>query len=405
MVVGVAEAVGFRGVKHFKTLRVSRRQVAGRPLDADRIVGVRGGGEQNQAQPLQVREYGHAGKFLQEFAMREILVGLLLTAQCAAGGEFAMGVDVSFLKQAGARGAVFRDDGVAKPALQIFKERGFNWVRLRLFHSPTNLPNNLEYTIASAKEAKRLGFKLLLDLHYSDSWADPAKQWPPKAWAGLTHTQLMTAVFEYTRDTLRAFHDAGASPDMVQPGNEITPGMLWPDGKLPEHWDNFADLLRAGIAGIRAAGQPTRVMIHIDRGGDWPATKTFFDELQQRGVEFDVIGQSFYPWWHGSLSDLEENLRRTSERYAKDIIVVETAYAWRPMNYRDGGAPFPETPAGQRAFWEQINRIVRGAARGRGVFWWEPAVTGRLRGRGMFDDDGNALPVLTAGPQNRHQNQ
>ncbi len=316
-----------------------------------------------------------------------------------------MGVDVSFLKQAEQRGAVFKDGGEAKPALQIFQEHGFNWVRLRLFHSPTNLPNNLEYTLASAREAKRLGFKLLLDFHYSDSWADPAKQWPPKAWAGMTHTQLVAAVFEYTRDTLRALDAAGAMPDMAQPGNEITPGLLWPDGKLPEHWDNFADLLKAGIAGIRAAGKPTRAMIHIDRGGDWKTTKWFFDELQKRGVQFDVIGLSFYPWWHGSLADLEENLRRTGEAFAKDIILVETAYAWKPMNYRDGGAPFPETPAGQREFWEQINRVVRRAPRGCGVFWWEPAVSGRLRGRGMFDDDGNALPVLTAGPQNRHQNQ
>ncbi len=337
--------------------------------------------------------------------MREILIGLLLTVPWATAGEFAVGVDVSFLKQAQERGTVFKDGGVAKPALHIFKEHGFNWVRLRLFHSPTNLPNNLEYTLASAREAKRLGFKLLLDFHYSDSWADPAKQWPPKAWAGMTHTQLVTAVFDYTRDTLRAFDAAGAMPDMVQPGNEITPGLLWPDGKLPEHWDNFADLLKAGIAGIRAAGKPTRVMIHIDRGGDWKTTKWFFDELQKRGVEFDVIGLSFYPWWHGPLTNLEENLRRTGETYAKDIILVETAYAWKPMHDREGGAPFPETPDGQREFWAEINRIVRRAPRGRGVFWWEPAVSGRLRGRGMFDDDGNALPVLTAGPQNRHQYQ
>ena len=334
--------------------------------------------------------------------MRKILA-LLLLVRGAVAGEFVTGADVSFLKQAEDRGVAFKDDGVAKPGLQILREHGYNWVRLRVFHSPTNLPNNLEYTIASAKEAKKLGFKLLLDFHYSDGWADPEKQWPPKAWAGMTHSQLVAAVFEYTRNTLRAFDAAGVMPDMVQPGNEITPGMLWPDGKLPEHWDNFADLLKAGI---RAVNKPTRVMIHIDRGGDWKRTKWFFDELQKRGVEFDVIGQSYYPWWHGSLADLHTNLNFMAEAYRKDIIVVEAAYAWKPMNYRNSVAPFPETPAGQREFWEELNRIVRSSPRGCGVFWWEPAVaTGRLRGRGMFDDDGNGLPVLTAGPQQRHENQ
>lgn len=319
-------------------------------------------------------------------------------------GEFAAGVDVSFLRQAEDRGAVFKDHGVVKPALQIFNERGYNWVRLRLFHSPTNLPNNLEYTLASAKDAKRLGFKLLLDFHYSDSWADPEKQWPPKAWTGMTQSQLVMAVFEYTRDTLRAFDAAGVMPDMVQPGNEITPGMLWPEGRLPEHWDNFTELLKAGIAGIHAAGK-SRVMIHIDRGGDWPRTKWFFDELQKRGVKFDVIGQSFYPWWHGSLEDLRTNLNFMAETYRKDIIVVETAYAWKPLNYRSGGAPFLETPAGQLEYWEAVNRVVRSTPRGCGVFWWEPALSGRHNGRAMFDDAGNALPVLTAGTQQRHENQ
>jgi arabinogalactan endo-1,4-beta-galactosidase len=335
--------------------------------------------------------------------MRKILGALLLSTYCAIAGEYTSGVDVSFPKQAEDRGVVFKDNGVAKPALQIFREHGFNWARLRLFHSPTNLPNNLTYTVASAKEAKKLGFKLLLDFHYSDGWADPDKQWQPKAWAGMTHSQLVQAVFEYTRDTLRAFDEAGVAPDMVQPGNEITPGMLWPDGKLPERWNNFADLLKAGI---RAIKKPTRVMIQIDRGGDWKQTKWFFDELQKRGVEFDVIGQSYYPWWHGSLADLETNMNFMAETYRKDIVVVETAYAWRSLNYRDGGAPFPETPAGQREFWEEINRIVRNSPRGCGVFWWEPAVAaGRLRARGMFDDEGNSLPVLSTGAQQRHENQ
>ena len=119
-------------------------------------------------------------------------------------------------------GTVFKEDGQAKPGLQIFKDHGYNWIRLRLFHTPTRLPNNLEYTIALAQDAKKLGFKFLLNYHYSDTWADPGKQFIPKAWEGKSHAELVQAVFEYTRDTIVAFRDAGVMPDMVQIGNEIT---------------------------------------------------------------------------------------------------------------------------------------------------------------------------------------
>jgi arabinogalactan endo-1,4-beta-galactosidase len=314
--------------------------------------------------------------------------------------DYAIGADLSFLKQAEDRGTVFKDNGQAKPGLQIFHDHGYNWIRLRLFHTPTRLPNNLDYTIALAKDAKKLGFKFLLNYHYSDTWADPGKQTVPKAWEGKSHAELVQAVREYTRDTIVAFREAGVLPDMVQPGNEITPGMLWPDGKLPANWDNFAELLKAAMEGVKAgcgdAPRP-RIMIHIDKGGNKNATKWFFDKLNSYGVAYDVIGQSFYPWWHGSLSDLRENLAFMANEYQKDIIVVEAAYNWRPTEYRNKEAPFPETPEGQRQFLEQVNRIVLETphGRGKGVFWWEPAVTGGLRSRGFFGDDGNALPVIT----------
>src|SRR5271157_823833 len=166
--------------------------------------------------------------------------------------EYAVGADLSFLKQAEDGGKVFKDNGVAKPGLEIFKDHGYNWIRLRLFHTPTQLPNNLEYTIALAKAAKQLGFKFLLDFHYSDTWADPGKQYLPKAWEGKTHADLAQAVLAYTRDTVAAFRAAGVMPDMVQPGNETSAGMLWPDGRLPGNWDHFADLVKAAINGVGA---------------------------------------------------------------------------------------------------------------------------------------------------------
>jgi arabinogalactan endo-1,4-beta-galactosidase len=313
--------------------------------------------------------------------------------------DYAIGADLSFLKQAEEQGTVFKDHGQAKPGLQIFKDHGYNWIRLRLFHTPTRLPNNLEYTIALAKEAKKLGFKFLLNYHYSDTWADPGKQYIPKAWEGKSHEELVQAVFEYTRDTIIAFRDANTLPDMVQVGNEISNGMLWPDGKLPDNWDNLAELIKAGIKGVDAGRGDARrplIMIHIDKGGDKRATETFFDKLNSYGVEYDVIGQSYYPWWHGTLLDLRDNLIFMANEYRKDIILVEVAYNWRPAEYKNKPAPFPESPEGQKDFLDEVHRAVLNTPnnRGRGIFWWEPAVTGGLRSRGFFDNDANALPVI-----------
>jgi len=318
-------------------------------------------------------------------------------------GDYAIGADLSFLGQAESKGTKFRENGQVKPGLQIFRDHGYNWIRLRLFHTPTELPNNLQYTITMAKDAKRLGFKFLLNYHYSDGWADPGKQYSPRAWQGQTHSQLVESLFQYTRNTIAAFRDAGVMPDMVQVGNEITNGMVWPDGKLPDNWDQFADLVKAGIRGVDAGrGNAARplIMIHIDRGGDQRGTKAFFDKLATYQVEFDVIGQSYYPWWHGSLNDLRENLSFMAAAYQKDIIVVEAAYNWRPAEYTSKPAPFPETPEGQKEFLDEVNRVVMSTPhnRGKGVFWWEPAVAPDARGiasRGMFDSEGNALPVLT----------
>ncbi len=331
------------------------------------------------------------------------LAGALVVPFVAGAMDYANGADQSFLKQAEERGTVFRENGQAKPGLQIFKDHGYNWIRLRLFHTPTQLPNNFEYTLALAKEAKKLGFKFLLNYHYSDTWADPGKQFIPKAWEGKSHADLVKAVFEYTRDTIAAFRDGGVLPDMVQVGNEITNGMLWPDGRLPGNWDNFAELMKAGINGVdagRGNEQRPLIMIHIDKGGDMKATKAFFDKWKTYGVDWDVIGQSYYPWWHGTLLSLRENLNFMATEYQKDIILVEVAYNWRTAEYKGKNPPYPESPEGQREFLDEVHRVVLATAnnRGKGIFWWEPAVPLSQKGiysRGVFDNDVNALPAIT----------
>jgi arabinogalactan endo-1,4-beta-galactosidase len=199
---------------------------------------------------------------------------------------------------------------------------------------------------------------------------------------------------------MTAFRDAGVYPDMVQVGNEVIGGMMWPDGRLPANWDNFADLVKAGVEGVNAVqdnGKTSKIMIHIDRGGDMPKTKYFFDKFNSYEIPYDIIGQSYYPWWHGSLNDFRENMIFMASTYKKDIIVVEVAYNWVPGEYLKRPGPFPESAEGQKQFLEEVNRIVQSTPdnRGKGVFWWEPAVTGGLGRRGFFDKEGNALPVIT----------
>jgi len=326
---------------------------------------------------------------------------VIVASSRSRGQDYAIGADISFARQAEQQGVVFKENGVVTPVLEILKAHGYNWVRLRLFHAPTDLPNNLDYTIASAKAAKKLGFHILLDLHYSDTWADPAKQFTPKAWVGSSHEQLVKAVFAYTRDTIAALRSADVLPDIVQIGNEVISGMLWPDGRLPDNWDHFAALLKAGIAGVAAGaddGPHPRIMIHIDRGGDVEGTKYFFDKLNSYHVPFDVIGQSYYPWWHGSLNDLRDNLRFMAKTYKKNIFVVETAYNWKPTEYINKKAPFPETPEGQKQFLAAVNRVVQETpgGLGKGIFWWEPAVPPQpISSRSFFDDNNNVLPVIT----------
>ena len=326
---------------------------------------------------------------------------LALSAKPLRASDFAFGADLSFLKQAEERGKIFHDGTNALPGLQIFKNHGYNWIRLRIFVEPVsnNLPNTLAYTIAEAQDAKKLGCKFLLDFHYANSWADPGKQPTPGDWIDLSHKARVKKVFEYTRDTMAAFHDAGVLPDMVQIGNEITAGMLWPDGKLPAHWDNVADYLRAGIKGVAAGcgtNPPPRIMIHTDTGGNLAKTKWFFDNLRRYKISYDVIGLSYYPRWHGTLMDLRENLAFAASEYGKDVMIVETGYNWRPGNdFKGHAAPFPETPEGQRDFLDEVTRIAlqTPGQRCKGIFWWEPA-TGNRGARGFFDEDGNSLPVL-----------
>ena len=331
------------------------------------------------------------------------------TDQSVSYPPFIKAADLSMLQSLQDRGVQYRDKGQVEDPLVIFKDYGCNYVRLRIFVNPNGAGgqvNTLAYTIGLAERVKKLGMGFLLDFHYSDKWADPGKQFVPAAWQNLTHAQLTDQVYTYTKDTLAAFKQAGCMPDMVQVGNEITNGMDWPDGgslKDATKWDNFTDLVKAGVKAVRESG-PMKIVIHVDRGGTVGVSKWFFENLTKRNVDFDIIGLSFYPFDNGSLDDLAANLSYLSTTYGKDIVVAETGF------FASGGSsgknPFPTTPDGQKQFMDGLMKTVAATpgGHGKGVFYWAPEWirgagykgSGPTSNRALFDETGNALPAMAS---------
>jgi arabinogalactan endo-1,4-beta-galactosidase len=335
------------------------------------------------------------------------------------------GVDISSLPQVEDKGGVFYNaDGQVQDIFEILADHGVNYVRLKLWHTPANGYNNLEKVKGMATRIERAGMGFLLDIHYSDTWADPKKQYKPLAWWDFDYEQLEDAVYSYTKDAITQLREQGTEPDMVQIGNEIPGGLLWDAGKLDGSDDQFtrlAGLLKAGIAGVKDAGSSAKIMLHLDRGGDNDLYRWWFDNIIAEGVEFDVIGLSFYGYWHGDLGDLSANLADLAQRYNKELIVVEAAYAYTLEN-QDGYGNiissgdqlidgYPATVEGQSAWLRDLMQTVKDAPGGlsKGIVYWEPAWLG-LKGCGwnpadpqsgnawenqaLFDFDGHVLPSL-----------
>jgi arabinogalactan endo-1,4-beta-galactosidase len=210
-----------------------------------------------------------------------VVRGVLFEARMVNATDYARGADLSFLRQAEQEGVAFKENGRAKPGLQIFKDHGYNWIRLRLFHTPTELPNDLPYTIAAAQDAKKLGFKFLLDFHYSDTWADPEKQFLPRAWEGKSHAELVEAVYAYTRDTMaafagRCFSRYGADRQRSHRRNALA---RWQTARQLEQFRPTCSR-QAFAAWMRDAGRvASSHHDHIDKGAEQAPTKWFFDTL------------------------------------------------------------------------------------------------------------------------------
>lgn len=306
--------------------------------------------------------------------------------------KFIKGMDVSSLPEEAALGARFYDEGKEGDALEILKKYGANSLRIRLWNDPYSedgkpySAGTSDFTklVALASAGKKLGYSYLLDLHYSDFWADPGKQFPPKEWAYAGADALEKHVYDYTKDVLLKLKRLDLLPEMVQVGNEITNGLMWPHGKW-DNVDNIARFISAGIRAVREVSPDSRVMLHLDCGGNNARCREWFDAYVQRGEDFDVIGLSYYPFWHGTIDDLTNNMNDLSQRYQKDVIVAEVSMGFTMEDYADReklapkerkgmatkpnlaeAVEYPMTPEGQAAFMQKVMERIAQVPDGRG---------------------------------------
>jgi arabinogalactan endo-1,4-beta-galactosidase len=315
-----------------------------------------------------------------------------------------IGMDISTLEETERLGGKFYENGKEAPLYDIFKKHGVTSIRLRLWNDPFDEKGesygaggcDIETVLRTARRAVENGMNWILDFHYSDFWADPARQLIPKAWRGFTLEQMEKAVYEYTKEILARCKKEALYPSYVQIGNEITNGMLWPLGKVeydkvtgePISYVNLKRLLNAGVKAARESGN-VKIILHLEKSGDNVRYRQWFDAITAAGVDYDIIGVSYYPHWHGAMRDLKSNIEDISARYNKDVMIVETAYPFTNEHYADnpgvslvisdkvtlpnGPPPYPHTVEGQSNFLRDLAEMVKSIKRCKGMYYWETA--------------------------------
>ena len=326
--------------------------------------------------------------------------------------DFYKGADISGLPELEDRGAVIRTaEGQEIDAFELCQLNGVNSIRLRIWNEPENVPESkgycsLEHTVAMAKRIKAKGMHFLLDFHYSDWWADPGNQTKPHAWTDLHGEELEKAVYDYTTLVLIRLKEEGCMPDMVQVGNEIRSGMLFPDGEVP-NFTQLAGLVNAGIKAVREVDPSIEIMIHLDQGGRYYYLSQWFDGMIEAGLmDFDVIGLSYYAFWHGTFMDLKNSLMSMLEKYKKPLIIAETAHPWRRSEEgfvsaeQEKIAGFCAGIQEQKHVMKLLMNIVASLPdnMGQGVYYWEPLVipyesgSSWDRNMGVLNEKGEVLP-------------
>jgi arabinogalactan endo-1,4-beta-galactosidase len=330
---------------------------------------------------------------------RIVLMGLMVCALSMQAQKY-VGGDISMLPQYEKAGVAYKDaaGNTVTDVLAFFKQECQNAMRVRLFVDPSKdndkaVCQDLDYVKELGKRIKAAGMKFMLDFHYSDTWADPAKQWTPDAWKDLSNEQLYTKIYEYTKDCLQQLKAAGATPDMIQTGNEISYGMLWGTEAAaknnqnnrcytssPEaNWTRFITLLKKAGEACREECPQAQIILHSERTPKANVLTDFYDRMKAAAVDYDIIGLSYYPDYHGSLETLETALNTLeNKQYGKEIMIVETgySYAWSIGNDFNYTATYPYTEEGQRQFTADLIAMLNKHQEVKGLFWWWPEDNG-----------------------------
>lgn len=329
-----------------------------------------------------------------------LVFACLLSAVLPAVAQHFVGGDISLLPEYEKAGAIYKthDGKPINDLLPWLKEQGMNAMRVRLFVNPAdhkakypskydpNACQDLEYITPLCKRIVDNGFNLMLDFHYSDTWADPAKQWTPESWRGLTDDQLYQKIYDYTKETLLTLKEAGITPAFIQPGNEISYGMLWgtedsPSSSLKKtfmgsnaNWDRFGKLLNQAVKACREVCPDAKIVLHTERVAQVDVLKNFYDKMKSLDVDYDIIGLSYYPYFHGDMSVLDNALNTLQSRFPeKNIMIVETGYSYKwevPGTTHSFTNKWPYSDEGQDKFAKDLVATLEKYKNVDGLFWW-----------------------------------
>lgn len=306
-------------------------------------------------------------------------------------GEFIKGADISWITEQESQSIKFYNSaGVQKDIFQILKEQGLNSIRLRVWVNPSNDWCNKADMLAKAIRAKNAGFRVLIDFHFSDSWADPGQQNKPAAWASQDISALKTAVYNHTTDVLTTLKEHGITPEWVQIGNETNDGMLWPEGKASTNMVNFAGLVQSGYNAVKSVNNNIKVIVHISNGYDNALFRWIFDGLRANNVNYDIIGMSMYPTtnnWQNLNTDCLNNMNDMVARYNKEVMIVEV------------GMPNNDAAICKDFIADLITKVKSvSSAKGLGLMYWEPQAYNGWKnyGLGAFDNSGKPTIAMDA---------